>query len=245
MFNDDIMLAKILEEMFLLQGKDVMANKDRFYALFLDLGIDIRQSIEFNIVRRIVQENILQYYYDLSRCSSNEYQERLILIRKKLVYEYGFSNDWADIATINFGLAICNIYMPLHNEENIVSSKHKQYNNEILHFTDGRDYYGTVVKGTPHGHGVMEILHYGKYIGEFRDGKFHGEGEYQYKNGDRYVGQWMNGYKEGIGIYYYSNGDYYNGEWKKNKKYSYGTYYYYGSQEYELQQWDENEERIL
>ena len=60
-----------------------------------------------------------------------------------------------------------------------------------------------MIRGVPHGKGVLQYASGDKYQGEFRHGKPEGQGVLNYTNGDHYEGAVMTGTFEGKGVYYF------------------------------------------
>ena len=85
-------------------------------------------------------------------------------------------------------------------------SKNTESGHSSFTYSDGAVYKGEMIRGVPHGKGVLQYASGDKYQGEFRHGKPEGQGVLNYTNGDHYEGAFMNGTFEGKGVYYFHTG---------------------------------------
>ena len=96
-------------------------------------------------------------------------------------------------------------------------SKNTESGHSSFTYSDGAVYKGEMIRGVPHGKGVLQYASGDKYQGEFRHGKPEGQGVLNYTNGDHYEGAFMNGTFEGKGVYYFHTGGKKKGIWKNGK----------------------------
>ena len=96
-------------------------------------------------------------------------------------------------------------------------SKNTESGHSSFTYNDGAVYKGEMIRGVPHGKGVLQYASGDKYQGEFRHGKPEGQGVLNYTNGDHYEGAFMNGTFEGKGVYYFHTGGKKKGIWKNGK----------------------------
>jgi len=90
--------------------------------------------------------------------------------------------------------------------------KGKPHGSGLLTSTVGDSYEGSFVEGRKSGRGLQKYANGSSYEGDYADNKFQGKGIFKFNNGDIYEGNWDKGLRNGRGVMKYANGNIYEGE---------------------------------
>lgn len=154
-----------------------------------------------------VKEKVRRYLGGSIMCSN------VLYVDDVTAYVIGWQKELTDMAK-----AFLQETMHITKAEWYVAlSKNTESGHSSFTYSDGAVYKGEMIRGVPHGRGVLQYASGDKYQGEFRHGKPEGQGVLNYTNGDHYEGAFMNGTFEGKGVYYFHTGGKKKGIWKNGK----------------------------
>lgn len=98
---------------------------------------------------------------------------------------------------------------------------------------DNGTYFGALVYGMFHGHGIFTYNSGDIYAGEWKYGEMHGQGKYTFASGACYEGEWKENQKHGQGKYTWDDGSYYEGTFVEDERTGKGKCTYSNGASYE------------
>lgn len=90
-------------------------------------------------------------------------------------------------------------------------------------YEDGSRYFGDLLGGQRHGHGIYTFPDGAKYLGEFQYDRCHGHGAFSFATGDKYFGEFVSGLRHGQGTYTFADGSNFVGDFKDDQYHGNGV----------------------